>query len=67
MKAWGWILIALGGLNFIAGMIGVANGYEVGGSHIGYGIGSCVLGGYLLHRAQQKKEENEHPDNWSHE
>lgn len=64
MRAGGWILIALGVLNFIAGMIGVANGYEVGG-WIGGGIGYCVLGGYLLHRAQQKKEENEHPDNWS--
>lgn len=66
MKTWGWILIVLGGLNLLVGLIAAANGASAAGRFVG-GIAFCVVGGYLLHRANQKEEEKQEHDNWSNE
>ena len=66
MKTWGWILIVLGSLNILVGLIAAANGANAGGKFV-CGIAFCVLGGYLLYRANQKEEEKSQHDNWSNE
>ena len=67
MKALGWIFIVFGVLDFVVGIIGVANGYEVGGRQVGGGIGIGALGVFLVYRAKKKKQERQEHDNWSNE
>ena len=66
MKVWGWILIVLGTLNVLVGLIAASNGANAGGRLVG-GFAFGVLGGYLLHRANQKEEEKNRHDNWGDE
>ena len=67
MKVGGWIILIWGIIAFMAGIAAAANGAAAGSSYLGGGIGFCVIGAYLIHRAKQKEEEKNEHDNWSNE
>lgn len=58
MKIWGWILIIFGSLSGLGSIIGGANPV---------GFAFLVLGLYLLHRAKEKKEEQNNKEKWNEE
>ncbi|MBQ7985326.1 MAG: hypothetical protein IJ250_06800 [Bacteroidales bacterium] len=60
MKIWGIILIIAGICGFIQ-LIASAGQAPV---HLGYTIIFLVLGIYLVHRANQKKQEQKDKENW---
>jgi putative Mn2+ efflux pump MntP len=70
MKVFGWICIIFAIGNFIAFLMGIAEGYEdVPGNKLGSAIMLGTLGAFLLYRANQKKneeeKENKELDEWN--
>lgn len=61
MKTWGIILIVLGCISLLGAIAAAANGRS---GNAGGGIAFIVLGAYLIHRAKQKKKEQEKRDEW---
>lgn len=59
MKIAGIILLVLGGLSVIGGIIGA-----MAGRPNFSGLAFVALGGFLLYRANQKKEEEEAKKRW---
>ena len=67
MKVVGILALISGIGNIIAGigMLSDPNFADKAGGKLSFGIGSIVLGVYLLNRAVQKKEEQNEKDKWS--
>jgi len=60
MKTTGIILIVIGALSTIGGILGTISGREPNLA----GLTFVVLGAYLVHRANQKKEDAESKKRW---
>ena len=58
MKTFGWISIAFGGLAFLGAAL---KGHNVMGPVFWLGLGI-----YLVHRANQKKQEQKDKEDWAH-
>lgn len=66
MKTAGWIFIVFAILNFVVFVIASAAGEsEAAGTKIGAAIMLGVLGAYLIHRGNQKEQEQKEKDNWN--
>lgn len=68
MKIFGIILLVIGGLNFIANLIGLGTNPEFADQQIRllfFGIAMIGVGAYLIMRAKKKKEEEQDKDNWN--
>lgn len=61
MKITGWVLVVFGALSLLGAIIGATLGRE---ESFG-GIAFIVLGAYLIHRANQKKQEEEDLQKWN--
>lgn len=59
MKVAGWILLVIGILSIIGSFIGEHPSMG--------GLFWAVLGAYLIHRANQKKKEEEDKDKWANQ
>lgn len=57
MKTWGWVLLVFGSLSFFGALIG-GKASPMGGMFF------AALGAYLIHHANQKKEENRKKKDW---
>ena len=60
MKTTGIILLGLGILSILGGIIGTIGGRDLNLS----GLAFVALGGFLIYRANQKKEEQEKKKQW---
>ncbi len=60
MKTTGIILLVIGALSTLGGIIGTISGREPNLA----GLTFVVLGGFLIYRANQKKEEAEKKKQW---
>lgn len=63
MKATGIIFICIGTLNFIVFLMSVGH-TEATNSSLSGALMFAALGGYLIHRANQKKNEAEERKKW---
>lgn len=63
MKATGIIFICIGALNIIAFLMSVEH-TEAANSSLSGALMFAALGGYLIHRANQKKKETEEKEKW---
>lgn len=61
MKTWGIVLIVFGSLSLLGAILSTANG-RTGSAG---GLAFVVLGIYLIHRAKQKKEEEDEFKKWN--
>lgn len=64
MRVAGIILCAIGVLFFILGFVGLAMVGPAGASSLSGGIFWMVIGGYLIWRADKKKQEKAERDKW---
>ena len=62
----GWVLVVFAVLNFIAFIIGAANGAPGAwlGGRIAFAIAAGVIGGVMISKGNHKNEDDA-PDNWS--
>lgn len=64
MKIAGIVLAIFGGIQFIVGFAGVAQGIEAAGKSITGGIVFIVLGIFLISRANKKKQKETERKEW---
>lgn len=65
MKTTGIVLVVLGGLMLMALPTKMSVAPEQVSMSFGTAISLCGIGAYLIHRANQKKEEQEKKDKWN--
>lgn len=65
MKGWGITFLVFAGLNLLRACAAAMNdAMDLAVMNCIYTLMLCVLGGYLIHRANQKEKEKEDKEKW---